>query len=106
MQKDQLENGRDRGPIPKVQRLLRELTDAEKEKNPRIVSYINLYLYSIGGSFDMNEDTHFFNEVNHFASFVLDQFYQEKYGEPLLTFGPLRQAAQDAATRWRNQQRG
>src|SRR5690348_2583176 len=91
---------RDGGMTSKIDQLAKDLTDDERMKNPRIVSFLNLWRTSIGGVFDISEHTFFFQKVHHYALSQLDSAYMTKYGSPLIDNPALREAVQSDAAWW------
>ena len=52
---------------------------ADEEKKTRIISFMNLYQFSTGGSFDMNGHTKFFHNVNEYSLVEIDKVFFNKY---------------------------
>lgn len=61
--------------------LQRNLSSTEIEKNPRLESFINLWLASTGGMFDINEHSDFFRGVNSYSLEQINCVFLKKYGE-------------------------
>lgn len=91
---------RDKGMVSKIEQLAKELTTEEKAKNPRIMSFLNLWANSTGGAFDMSEHTGFFQKVNHYALSQLDSVYTARYGQPLIDNPALREAVENDTKWW------
>ena len=64
----------------RIKYLLKNLSEEEKAVNFRLNSFVQLWFYSTGGSFDINADTDFFNYVNDYSLKKINEVFVKKFG--------------------------
>jgi hypothetical protein len=63
--------------LKRIEHLYNGLSD--NEKKGRISSFIGLNQYSQGGTFDVNEHSKFFQNVNEYSLREIDKVFYQKY---------------------------
>jgi len=86
-------------PEKRVEFLLNDLTEEEFKKYFRLKSFVNIWMASHGGNFDINEHTNFFKKTYMYSLRQIDSVFFKKYGIHIVEGMAMIEATEDE---WKN----